>query len=324
VNDDLRIAEEAAGWIDRINQFAIDVQSGNDFDAWMNADPRHREAYAELLALWHSDILTQALSRADVPPAQSEALSSEPGSSTPRWRIAPWLGGALAASLLMLLLAVQGMSFRTYRTGPGAGERVQLADGSAVDLSGNAELQVRILPWRRSVTLGRGEAFFDVRHEAIRAFRVTSGSTTVSVLGTAFNVDRQDTNRTIIEVYRGAVELDVGASPHRILRKGEGARVVDGHISTQPSVSDAGPEWKSGWFDATNVPLGVLISKVQRYSKRSIIISEKGLADIPISGRFHIADTDRVLAAIDSAYGVTPSPQRGTITLSRPIHDQNQ
>jgi transmembrane sensor len=215
----------------------------------------------------------------------------------------------------------------TYRAGPGDGRSVTLADGSRVDLSGRAELRVRILPWRRDATLARGEAFFDIHHEAARPFVVHSGSTDVRVLGTAFNVDLQGPGRTIVQVFRGAVALDSGRAQSVVLRRGEGARVVNDRLAARPAAFDIAqhgrPDWRSGWFEAADVPMGVLVDKVRRYSDMPIRFTDPALAERPVSGRFRVSDPDRVLQAIRTAYDADVRVEDGTIVIAAGRLPQN-
>jgi len=308
---DTEIAEEAAGWIDRLNQPAFDAAAGPEFDAWMAASPRHRETFADLQAVWESETLAHAL-------RQPEALVVMPSLRShvrfPRLRyVVPGLAAACAALAAVLILP--SVTTTAYRTGVGGGRTVVLADGSRVDLSGDSELRVQILPWARAAELVRGEAFFDVRHENARTFEVASGTTQVRVLGTASNVDRQSPTRTAVVVYRGAVDVAVAGEHDLVLRKGDAAHVVDGHIAAQPRTAETAPAWKSGWFEASNVPLGVLIDKVQRYSTRPIVVRDRALLTLPISGRFRISDTARALQAVQVAYGVTISWGRRVIAI---------
>ncbi|MEA3540504.1 MAG: DUF4880 domain-containing protein [Pseudomonadota bacterium] len=54
------ISAQAAIWADRMNRSAYDSADGRRFDAWMNADPRHREAFAEISAIWDDPQLAEA------------------------------------------------------------------------------------------------------------------------------------------------------------------------------------------------------------------------------------------------------------------------
>ncbi|KQN13921.1 FecR family protein [Sphingomonas sp. Leaf30] len=316
-----QIAEDAAAWIDRLNQPAFDAAAGPDFDAWMAASPRHRAVFAEMQALWQSEALVEALGTAACVPAAAIPPAPRVDRARRGRRSAARLAVAACAMLVAILLLVPMLVTTRYRTGPGESRTVVLADGSRVDLSGDTELRVRILPWHRGAELVRGEAYFDIRHERSRMFRVASGTTSVRVLGTAFNVDRQSPTRTAVVVYRGAVEVGVAGEADLVLHKGDGARVVDGQVTAQPRIAASAPEWKSGWFEASDVPLAVLIGKVQRYSARPILLQDRRLQALPISGRFHISDTDRALQAVQAAYQVDVAYGKDAIAI-RPAGDR--
>lgn len=300
---DLRIDEEAALWADRMNRPAIDSAVASEFDAWMNADARHREAFAELQALWDSETLTLAMRAMDVAPLPVAAPKVPARVGKPARQIA-WGLAAMAASIVGGLVIRPHFSQQSYQTGPGEERQVRLRDGTQIDLSGNSRLQVTLSPWSRSASLTQGEAYFDVRHEARRTFRVKSGDASIRVLGTAFNVDHQAPDRTAVEVYRGAVEVGGADGGRRVLKTGAAASVVAGHISLQPGPARARPEWESGWFEAADIPLGVLIDKIRRYAPQPIVATDPALLSLPVSGRFHISDVDRALAAIEAAYDV--------------------
>ena len=315
---DMQIAADAALWVNRLDQPAIDTSASAAFDAWMAADARHRESFADLQALWHSDTLLQALEQSEAAFASGEARVARVSRFSGLRRSAPWL--AVAASAAMLFVVIPDLGVETYRTGTGNGRTIVLADGSHVDLSGDAELSVRILPWRRDVTLARGEAFFDVAHERWRPFLVRSGSTSVRVLGTAFNVDRQSATRTAVEVYRGAVTLEAPRAEDIVLHKGDRARVVNDRIAPQATNPDVAghdrPDWTAGWFEAADVPMSVLIAKVQRYSVRPIRLRDPRLAALPVSGRFKVSDPTRVLKAIRGAYALDVRYDRDAIHIA--------
>ena len=59
----------------------------------------------------------------------------------------------------------------------------------------------------------------------------------------------------------------------------------------------------------------MLIDKLQRYSARPILVEDRALLALPISGRFRISDTGRALQAVQVAYGVAVSYDRKAISI---------
>ncbi|MEZ0496692.1 FecR family protein [Sphingomonas sp. IW22] len=311
-----RAAQQAAQWVTRLDQPTVDTAASAAFDEWMREDARNRDDFADVQALWHSDTLADAL-RAT---AEADRAGADRGAGQGLRRVAPWLGIA-ACAVLALFLLLPSLLTTTYRTGRGAGEHIALSDGTQVALSGEAELRVRMWPWRRDVTLAQGEAFFDVTHDPHRPFEVRSGNASVRVLGTAFNVDRQSDSRTVVEVYRGAVAVEAAAASPLVLKKGQQTRILGKDVvaPAQPRSGAAQtPDWTTGWFEANDVPLSVLIAKVQRHARQTIRIESAEVADLPVSGRFRIAEPDRALRAIEAAYGLEARRADDAIILSIP------
>jgi transmembrane sensor len=110
-------------------------------------------------------------------------------------------------------------SVRPTRAAPGASTR--FADGSvATPLDGSGALTVlEDAANRIAVDLPRGRARFDVVPNRDRSFSVRAGDVTVTVVGTAFTVERI-ADRVGVSVERGVVRVDWGVGS-RQLRLGE-------------------------------------------------------------------------------------------------------
>lgn len=298
--NDTRTLAEAAAWVEWASQPNPSPERAPDFDRWM-ADPAHREQFADLLALWRSDALAEA---ARVVQARAQRRKA------PAW--IGWTAGAstLAAAALALVTAplLENTAFETPR---GGGQAVVLADGSQVRLSGDARIEVAQGLTFRRVRLARGEAYFDVRHDARRPFRVDAGPAQVRVLGTAFDLDRHSAGQVDLAVYRGAVRLQTPGGASTRLVRGERAAVVAGEIVPVAQPVGAEPDWLAGWADASDAPLGQLLEEIGRFADRPVVAAD-GVDQRRISGRFHVADTQSALAALSLAYGVsvTVEPHR--------------
>jgi transmembrane sensor len=107
---------------------------------------------------------------------------------------------------------------------PERGELRRFADGStAVRLGGHeAELNVaEDTPQRVVLTLVRGGAQFEVVPRADRSFSVRAGEVTVSVVGTAFSVERV-ADRVGVTVRHGIVQVEWGTGARRMVAGDEG------------------------------------------------------------------------------------------------------
>ena len=103
-------------------------------------------------------------------------------------------------------------------------ETMHLADGSTALPLGGHEASLTVVennPQRVVVALARGAARFDVVPRAARVFAVRAGDVTVSVLGTAFSVERV-ADRVGVTVTRGTVQVEWGTGSRRLAAGDEG------------------------------------------------------------------------------------------------------
>src|SRR3546814_13704016 len=84
-------------------------------------------------------------------------------------RISDWSSDVCSSDLHDLVTAI------------GEQRSATLADGSTVILSSGTALDVRFANGVRRATLARGEAFFEIRHDAAHPFTVDAGDCAVRV-----------------------------------------------------------------------------------------------------------------------------------------------
>ena len=88
----------------------------------------------------------------------------------------------------------------------------KLADGSALVLAHDSFALVKFTRHVRSLTIERGEAYLEVRHEPDRPFEVQAAAVRVTAVGTAFNVARTS-DQVTVTVTEGVVDVVQLASP---------------------------------------------------------------------------------------------------------------
>lgn len=200
------LREEAIGWAIRLNERDFDDWAG--FAAWLEADPAHAPAY---------DAIASAAEQADealrLPPAR---IAPEPPVARPvRWR--RQAGGGLVAAVLVGAVGWGMASFLPARyaieTRPGEARTVSIGTAT-IALNGGTRLMLdRHDPHR--ATLDRGEALFDVRHDAAHPFTVHVGDGEVRDVGTRFDVTR-DGDTTRVAVAEGTVLYNPGRETVRL------------------------------------------------------------------------------------------------------------
>lgn len=107
---------------------------------------------------------------------------------------------------------VEIVKMQLTQTTTKAGElrEIFLPDGTSVFLNGNTQIRYDKAKYaeKRQIFLDRGEAFFNVRRDTLHPFTIATGTVSVAVLGTSFNVNHsQAAGRVAVEVRTGRVQV---------------------------------------------------------------------------------------------------------------------
>ena len=306
-----RPQQQAAVWVARRLDSQYLDQPG--FEAWRSADPANGEAFDRLWATAQDAALTEAM-----------ALSVQRRAARRLdWKPVTALAGGLATCAVALVLAWPQLQLLTVRpvsveTRPGQIRTVALVDGSRVTLDGATQLDVRIGSRRREVRLVRGEAFFDIAHDASRPFTVRAPEGAARVLGTAFDLERGD-GRLELSVHRGKVRLAPEGLIHPTadLMPGQRAFAKDGRLSAVRTFDPAADDWRSGWLETDSVTLARLIERLNRASPTPIVIDDPALGRRRVAGRFRLDDPENLVRNLALVHGFQVQERAGALRLSR-------
>jgi len=302
-----------------------------ELNAWLS-EPAHRRAYAAIQHAWHS------LERHSVAPGlitfRGDALhrARRDGGLRP-WQRAPFYwrcaAGVLVAALLGLGLRVLvgGWSDTSYRTPLGQRRTVELSDRSQIVLDGRTAIRVTMARDARVVHLLGGQAQFIVAHDPHRPFLVEAGGSTITAVGTSFNVEYVDADLRV-DMVEGQVVVAVAepraapgrpsagrppaatatAAPERTLDLVAGEELDVGPRGQTQLVRNADISaaiaWRQGKIIFKNTPLGEAVHRLNRYSNIQLQISDPSLAQERISGVFDLGDTLVFAEAVESSLPV--------------------
>ncbi|MGO3643502.1 MAG: FecR family protein [Pseudoalteromonas sp.] len=256
----------------------------------MVTSSKHNDENKEPLkqAIWKDAALTEALKALDTPTQKKANCYGN-----------FWLwGSALAASVIIAVIGVT--QFRpnvspTTATFIAAQQfaatqatDITLSDGSKVALNTQTNLQFHENDKARQATLSKGEAYFAVKRDKQRRFTIDAGNAKISVLGTAFNIDKT-LSETTIDVFHGKVAVNTRDNSQRVeINKGQRARVKNNHIFVTAFKAEQ-PDWQLGWLDLENVTINDAIFQLNRYTEKPLILSNVDV-NLRVSGRFKTAD----------------------------------
>jgi transmembrane sensor len=257
---------EALDWARRVHEPDFDDWEGH-LD-WLEADPANAALFDEVSL--HLEAATAGLAAEPVAAAVPDAANDNPPVSTSRrW----WLGSAMAVALVGVIGIASWPSGPdmpatplTIATALGQTRSVRLADGTRVAMNGGTMLKVDRAT--RSLSLGEGEAYFDVVHDPARPFRLQIGAASVEDIGTAFNVRRHD-NVIEVAVREGVVSFDPdgGTEPDDdavILKAGQAIRIVDDRGAVRRVDRTTIGGWRTGQLSYGDVALAEVAGDLSR------------------------------------------------------------
>jgi len=311
------IEAEAAAWVARCDGEPLSAEEAVQFQEWVSRSAAHRDAILQYGKLWSEfgklkDLL-----------AVSETGTSVRGAGRWYWngvsrRVA---AAALAASLVGIVFfgtvnqqhAVPPPPPVYYNTAVGAQRNVRLPDGSTVILNTDSRVAVQMSAARRDIRLVRGEAYFEVVHDAKRPFSVYAGKGIVRDIGTAFDV-RLLNQAVDVSVLKGSIEIatrspEGGETAKPLGMVNAGRAVVFGRkIERLQQLSDADMKrklaWRKGVLIYEGEPLERVADDIARYSGIEVEIADPKLRDRLVGGSFKISQIDEVFVALKNNFGI--------------------
>lgn len=313
-NEDMeaRIEAAAAVWLSLRDRGMSKAETAA-FMQWLQEEPRHAEVFGELDRAWKDFDRLSLLRPADgeANPAHArDALA--PRIRPRRLRPAVWIGSLAAVLLFTLILFGANRLITkqpTAETMIGALQKLDLADGSVVQLNTDSAIDVRFSETERRVRLIRGEAYFEVAKQPSRPFIVELGQVSVRAVGTAFNLRMREQSVEVL-VTEGRVRVDTPASEasstakagsekqDHVLTAGERAIYardtsasdntgVAAQIEQIPAAEIARLlAWQERRLEFEAQPLANVVAEFNRYNRRKLVIDDPRLAPKRFSGVF--------------------------------------
>jgi transmembrane sensor len=172
----------------------------------------------------------------------------------------------------------QPLAFNTIETPKGGQFQVILPDGSKVWLNAFSSLKfpVNFNPAKERRVELKGEAYFEVVHNAALPFRVITDKQVIEDLGTRFNVNAYDDEASSkTSLLQGRVRIKAGGKT-TLLIPGQQAAVANGikvsEINTEEVIA-----WKNGYFNFDDEKLENIMKSVARWYNVTIVFEDESL-----------------------------------------------
>ena len=297
------VMQQAARWHARLREAgeteSEDVQRAQAFETWIAAHPDHKRAFEETKAVWNALALPAARLMDPAAPLMDNDPSRKAKKrkgATSRWRAASFSAAAFAVIAVAAVLQDDALVLldSDHRTGAGERQEIALMDGGKVTLNSRSAVAID----GRQARLLRGEAWFDVTHDANAPFHVDTDAGRVTVLGTRFGVRLTDEGAEVVLV-EGLLDLST-ETDRQTLTAGFGAALTGSGV-TDPTVIDPlrATAWLRGQAVFENAPLKDVIAALNRHRTVPILIAG-GIEEHRISGVFSLDDPDAAVRALEA------------------------
>lgn len=256
-------------------------------DAWLAESPAH------LLAYWR---LEETWSRAH----RLKALQSPTGTpSVPSKRLFKRyvIGFAASGGISIIAIAMAlGQYFipstKTYVTPVGGHLTLALTDGSKIDLNTDTVLSISEGRDGRVATLSKGEAYFQIKHDAVHPFVLSVSDHRVTDLGTAFLV-RDDNAHVRVALMEGRARFESAnaAAPIQAtdLAPGDVVTATTDSFSVSKTTAEelkSNLGWRRGVLTFFHTPLAEAANEFNRYNRKKLVVADADAARLRVDGTF--------------------------------------
>jgi len=315
--DTMEIEKRAAEWVaDRRNAEDWTAERQTELDAWLARSLAHRVAYLRIDATWNRTDRLAALRR----PMRAQT-SREHQRKLPWARIAAVFGLVVVSGIFATnyMLAPKG---KLVETPKGGQERLTLVDGSHIELNTDTAIRIDYSENKRAITLLRGEAYFQVRHDAARPFSVAVAGHRIVDLGTKFVV-RMAPKSFQVALLEGSARLENenGAQGRAIVLSPGDVAVA---TATATKVTRR-PEhelterlaWQHGAIVFHNQRLADAVAEFNRYGGPRLVLSGDIATRLKINGTFRTDGAADFAALTHEIFGLQIQRRDGAIFLTR-------
>lgn len=310
------IKERAAEWLQRREFWNWSEADQKELDAWLAESSAHEIAFIRMESAWSR---TQRLS------ALHKPMRARPAGS----RIWPVLLRTAAACIVIAAIGTASYFYlgvtseKTFSTAIGGQETLKLADGSIIRLNTDTVLTLRMDDHTRHAELKRGEAYFEIHHNAAVPFEVIAQGHRVVDLGTKFLV-RADRGELEVSLVEGKARIDAAGNEDKshsaVLSPGDVAVATAGSLSVvRKSQTALATElsWQRGVLIFDNVTLAEAVGELGRYNRRKFVIADPAVARRTIYGAVPATDVDAFIRVARNVMGLKVEQKEGEIVFSQ-------
>lgn len=273
---------QAGEWLARLHADDRTPDDDAAFRAWLQSDPANRAAFERASTLWDT---LPALRQAERPRAEATARQLS--------RRMVLAGGSALLVAGGATLGWREAYAGVIRTEIGEQRRLLLDDGSRVMLDTDTQIRFRASDALRVLTLQQGRVDLDIATDD-RPFRIDLGLRRATARSGRLDL-RRDQGAIALTTLRGVAQIDAGQASESPVTLASGSRlaVTAGQAARvdRPALDEL-TAWQSGRLAFHDETLAEAAAEMNRYSRRTLIVSDPHAAAMRLSGVYRVGDPE--------------------------------
>jgi len=332
---------EAASWVTQLDKGKLSASDQLALAEWMARSPQHSRTLKHMAKLWGGidlafDAAIKPNSEVSIWAVVKSWVVIRPIRFSSMAVLASMVIAVLCFHILPNVTSNSPQNYQVFQVAKGDKVIQSLSDGTHIHLNTDTLVEVQYSKTTRMLRLLRGEAFFEVAKDPSRPFHVYAGEARVAAIGTAFSVKLEGESIDVI-VSEGKIRFDrVGKTSGKTLKQVEKIVKADTPVFMEAGqsmefenqvqkVAELNQDilkkklaWQRGEIIFSGDNLENVVSEMNRYSSKTIIISDKDLRSLRVSGVFKSDDISAILEALEVTMNIqVDESAENTIYLSR-------
>jgi transmembrane sensor len=307
---------------------SLNDKEDEHLEAWLKETESNRTNYQKIRILWEQ--IGNSYEKTDFnQQAAKEKIRLKIQQAHTKNRIFRHRLRNLAAASILLLIGLGIYAFFALNSDKNnylvyqSGNRVReiaLPDSSRVWLNENSRLQVvkNYSGNQRRVVL-KGEAYFEIKRNETKPFKVRAGNTIVKVLGTSFNILVERTSGNVcVTVKSGKVAFYRINSLKKnfILTQGTKGQYFAGDHELKTSTNNDPNylSWKTGMLTFNDAPLKEVCKVLSEHYKTNVK-TNIGDSSLLLTGSFQNETLEEILKTIELTLDIKSKSSNGEVLL---------
>ncbi|UZO80145.1 FecR domain-containing protein [Aquimarina sp. ERC-38] len=296
------------------------AQEKTQVENWIESSDTNRAQFEEVKKIWELSTITEDFEQLDTDTSwnsvqqrilEKEGLHGKKSKFSMLWKVA-------AVLILLFSVSIPFLYNRSTTLVADSTKEFVLPDNSQVWLKKGSQLTYHktFNDATREVAL-EGEGYFIVKKNKEKPFSIQLGPTTTTVLGTEFNLKKQDqTDMVSLTLIEGSVQF-ANDKESKLIKPGETITTTsNGKLSVSSTSNPNVDSWRTKILKFEQTELSQVIQNIVNTYDTKIEIANKELLSCKLTATFEKQSIDEVIEALVLLYQFSVEKEANVIRLT--------